>query len=119
METQSVTNDSNDPIDHAASEEAARRLEHGDPYENAVDVLEGLHAVGSMLWDITNGEQKGTWSGKIIDGLFTAQRIMIQAGMRNMDALHAEHWRSMALHGAYGEKARQRAMKEDAEKGRV
>lgn len=44
---------------------------------------------------------------------------MIQAGTRNLDTLHAEHWRSMALSGAYGEKARQRALKEAAEKGRA
>lgn len=119
METQSVSNDGNNPMDHAAAEGFSRRLDVGDPYENAVDAFEGLHAVNCMLWDVTTGEQKGFWSDKIIDGLFTAQRIMTQAGMRSLDTLRHEHWRSMALLGAYGEKARQRAVKEDAEKGRV
>lgn len=101
METQIVPSESLDTSNH---------------YESAVDAIDGQRAIGTILWDIVNGESKGVWDDKIIDGLFVAQRILNEDCLRHLDEYRHEHWRAHALLGAYGDAARQKALNEENEK---
>lgn len=80
-----------------------------DAYEAAVDALRGAHAVGVIIQDATTGEGAERWSNNVVDDLSTAQRYLIDAGIKQLERLRETAWRSNALLGNYGPEAQRRA----------
>ncbi|SEI92896.1 hypothetical protein [Frateuria terrea] len=84
---------------------------YGDinPYEATYAALSAALGVGTIISDVTTGEDAGRWADHVVDDLHTAQRIILRAAKSSLEALWLDNWRAHALLGEYGSEAKARA----------